>query len=69
MDMFISKKRLVSQFEPFEKPCFVIVIFDQPTNDATYVSMHYVGILKNMFRLDYGPMHTPIKIFRCEWVK
>ncbi len=25
MDMSISKKRPISQFEPFEKPCFVIV--------------------------------------------
>jgi hypothetical protein len=25
MDMSISKKGLVNQFEPFEKPCFVIV--------------------------------------------
>jgi hypothetical protein len=47
--MSISKKRLVSQLELFEKPCFVVVIFDQPTNDAIDVSMHYVGILKNMF--------------------
>jgi hypothetical protein len=45
------------------------VIFDQPTNDAIDVSMHYVGILKNMFWLDYGPIHTPINFFRCEWVK
>ncbi len=25
MDMSISQKRLVSKFEPFEKPCFVVV--------------------------------------------
>jgi hypothetical protein len=26
MDMSISKKKLVSQLEPFEKPCFIVVI-------------------------------------------
>jgi len=44
-------------------------IFDQPTNDVTNVAMHYVGNLKDIFRLDYGLVHTPINLFRCEWVK
>jgi hypothetical protein len=28
-----------------------------------------LSILKDILRLDYGLVHTPINLFRCEWVK
>ncbi len=33
MDMSISKKRPISQLEPFEKPCFVVVVGTIEIND------------------------------------
>jgi hypothetical protein len=47
----------------------VAFVFDVPTIDATSVSMNFVGVLKDILKLDYGLMHTPIIVFRCEWVK
>jgi hypothetical protein len=34
----------------------IALIFDQPTLDATNIYVNYVGVLKGVFRFDYGPM-------------
>jgi hypothetical protein len=47
----------------------VAFVFDVPTLDATSVSMNLLGVLKDILKLDYGLMHTPFIISRCEWVK
>ena len=44
-------------------------MFQVPSVDARDVSVHYVGVLKDILKLDYGPTHSPIVLFRCEWVK
>jgi hypothetical protein len=44
----------------------VASVFDVPTLDAVSVSMNFVGVLKDILKLDYGPVHTPIIILRCE---
>jgi hypothetical protein len=44
-------------------------IFDMSTIDARNLLMNFVGVLKDIFKFDYGPMHTPMVIFRCEWIK
>jgi len=31
--------------------------------------IQYVGMLKQIWQLDYGPMSSPIMLFRCQWVK
>jgi hypothetical protein len=31
--------------------------------------IQYVGILKQILQLDYGPMFSPIMLFCCNWVK
>ena len=49
--------------------CGVASVFQVPSVDARDVSMHYVGVLKDILKLDYGPTHSPIVLFRCEWVK
>jgi hypothetical protein len=36
----------------------VASIFHVPTNDAREVSINYVGVLKDILKLDYGPLHT-----------
>lgn len=45
----------------------IVLVFDMPTRDvdARNVSMNYVGVLKDIFKLDYGPMQTHVIIFRC----
>jgi hypothetical protein len=61
-----SKSNLFSTFDSG-----IVLVFDMPTIDvdARDVSMNYVGVLKDIFRLDYGPMQTHVIIFSCEWIK
>jgi len=61
-----SKNNLLSTFDSG-----IVSVFDMPTRDVDVrnVSMNYVGVLKDIFRLDYGPMQTHVIIFRCEWIK
>ena len=33
------------------------------------VTLNYVGILKDILKLNYGPFRTPVILFRCEWMK
>ena len=48
----------------------VAVIFEMPTTDSqSEVSLNYVGVLQDILKLDYGPLRTPIILFRCEWFK
>jgi hypothetical protein len=47
----------------------VAYVFDMPTTNVFEIFVNYVGILKNIFKLDYGLMHNHVIIFRCEWIK
>jgi hypothetical protein len=47
----------------------VAYVFDMPTTNVFEISVNYVGILKNIFKLDYSLMHNLVIIFRCEWIK
>jgi len=47
----------------------VALVFQVPTADAREVSVNYVGVLQDILKLDYGPLHTPIILFRCQWMK
>jgi hypothetical protein len=47
----------------------VASVFEVPSTDAANISVNYVGVLKDILKLDYGPVHTPIILFRCEWIK
>jgi hypothetical protein len=45
-------------------------LFEMPTaNSQSEVSLHYVGVLQDILKLDYGPLRTPVILFRCEWFK
>ena len=45
-------------------------IFEMPTTDSqSEVSINYVGVLQDILKLDYGPLRTPVILFRCEWFK
>jgi hypothetical protein len=47
----------------------VASIFHVPTEDAWEVSINYVGILKDIFKVDYRPLHTLVILIRCDWMK
>jgi len=34
-----------------------------------HASIEYVGILKDIFRLEYGPISIPITLMQCAWVR
>jgi len=44
-------------------------VFDMSTLDARILSLNIVEVLKDIFKLDYGHLHTLIVIFKCEWIK
>jgi hypothetical protein len=47
----------------------VASIFHVPTEDAREVSINYVGVLKDILKLDYGPLHTHVNLMKCKWMK
>jgi hypothetical protein len=47
----------------------VASIFEVPTTEATDVSVNYVGVVKDILKLDYGPLSRPIVLLRCQWAK
>ena len=43
------------------------IAFEMPSADPeSKVSLNYVGVLQDILKLDYGPLRTPIILFRCE---
>jgi hypothetical protein len=44
-------------------------IFHVPIEDARELSINYVGILKDILKLNYGPLHIPTIMMNCEWMK
>jgi hypothetical protein len=49
----------------------VASIFQQPhaTNESmTLGSIQYVGVLKDIILLNYGPVSQPMVLFKCDWV-
>jgi hypothetical protein len=47
----------------------VASIFEVPTIHATNVSINYVGVVKDILKLDYGPLSRPIVLLQCKWAK
>ncbi len=47
----------------------VASMLQQPNFDARAIHMNYVGVLEDIVPLDYGPIHTLVILFRCEWIK
>jgi hypothetical protein len=46
----------------------VASVFQVPGEDAANVAVNYVGVVKDILKLDYGPIHIPVILLRCEWV-
>jgi hypothetical protein len=46
--------------------CGVASVFQVPTADARDVSVNFVGIVKDILKLDYGPLSSPIVLLRCQ---
>jgi hypothetical protein len=43
-------------------------MFHMPSVGSEEVTLNYMGVLKDILKLNYGPLRTPV-IFRCEWMK
>jgi hypothetical protein len=43
----------------------VASVFTIPTANARDVSVNYVGVVKDIFKLDYGPLSSLIVLLRC----
>jgi hypothetical protein len=44
-------------------------VFHVPTQNAQEISVNYVGVLKDVLELDYGPLHILVILLKCEWMK
>ena len=47
----------------------VASVFQVPAADSGDASVNYVGVVKDILQLDYGPLQTPVILLRCEWVR
>jgi hypothetical protein len=47
----------------------VASVFQVPAENAGSVSINYVGVLQDILKLDYDPLHTPVILLQCEWMK
>ncbi len=47
----------------------IVLVFEQQTIDARGMFVQHVGVLKDILKLNYNQVQTPIVIFRCEWMK
>jgi hypothetical protein len=47
----------------------MVSIFQVPADNAQDVSVNYVSIVKDILKLDNGPMHTPVNLLHCEWIR
>jgi hypothetical protein len=47
----------------------VASVFQVPVDDARDVSVNYVGVVKDILKLDYGAVNSPVILLRCEWVR
>ena len=47
----------------------VASVFHLSGTESDSPTLNYVGVLKDILKLNYGPLRTPIIIFRCEWMK
>jgi hypothetical protein len=47
----------------------IALAFDVLTQDAWDVFVNYVGLVKDILKLNYGPMRTPVILLCCEWMK
>lgn len=43
-------------------------VFEVPTTNARDMAVNYVGVLKDIFMLEYGPLNALIVLLRCEWL-
>ena len=55
------------QLETYD--CGVAAVFQVSAPNQQDMSVHYVGVLKDILKLDYGSLSNPIVLMRCEWVK
>jgi hypothetical protein len=47
----------------------IVSIFDMLTLGAKDLLVNFVGVLKDILKLDYGCLHIHVVNFRCEWIK
>ena len=47
----------------------VASVFHMSSTETEPTTLNYVGVLKDILKLNYGPLRTPIIVFRCEWMK
>jgi hypothetical protein len=43
--------------------------FEVPTIHAIDVSVNYVGVVKDILKLNYGPLSRSIVLLTCQWAK
>jgi hypothetical protein len=59
--------RTTAQLQTYDSG--IASIFHVPAEDAQEVSINYIGVLKDILKLEYGPLHTHVNLMKCEWMK
>jgi hypothetical protein len=47
----------------------VASVFHMPSVGSKEETLNYVGVLKDILKLNYGPIRTSVILLRCEWMK
>jgi hypothetical protein len=47
----------------------VASVFHMSSTESESTTLNHVGVLMDILKLNYGPLRTPIIVFRCEWMK
>ena len=49
--------------------CNIALVFQVPIVEARDVSVNFVGVVKDILKLDNGPLSSPIVILKYQWIK
>jgi hypothetical protein len=47
----------------------VALVFQVPLVNIREVSVNYVGVVKDILKLDYGSLSSPVILLQCQWAK
>jgi hypothetical protein len=64
---FRAENSVTAQMQTYD--IGIASIFQVPGADTTEMSLNYVGVVKDILKLDYGPLHTPVILLQCSWLK
>jgi hypothetical protein len=64
---FRAENSVTMQMQTYDSG--VASVFQVPGADTTEVSLNCIGVVKDILKLDYRPLHTLVILLQCSWLK